>query len=191
MSIQDGTTTYRPTKVFKVACKGQMVDCDHIVLKEPKSEHAKHYLKLRQIIKKAEMDVAAWAQKNFNVEQNESDAGEVIQPFHSEHPESEEENNEALKKQIEMLQLAVEQSDRVDLGTFVELFGKMACSNTTNAIAVCNGTERLKQSSWEKMCPDDQLEMAAHWCSFFVTPSGRGQNTTEQQPDYALKAVEA
>lgn len=192
MSIADGVTEFIPKNKFKFSHKGQFVDCDYILLKEPKAEHARHYLKLRQMIKKAEVDTAIWAQKNLQQfmgqDNNESEFGEALVPFHEE--VKEEDSADDTAKKVEGIITAIEQSDRTDLFDFIELFSKMVCANSNVALAVCNGLERFKQSNWDKMSPDDQIDMAAHWCCFFVTPSERGQNVTEQPSDFALKAVE-
>jgi len=69
----------------------------------------------------------------------------------------------------------LEQSDRIDINDFTQTFKEMACLRTDTPVVICNGLEPMKEGIWEKVGVDDAFEMAVRWCSFFATPSDRGQ----------------
>ena len=55
------------------------------------------------------------------------------------------------------------------LPAFVSEFAKAAL-NRNASVAWVNGTQRMTQAIWDALHPDDALDMALRWASFFATP---------------------
>lgn len=187
MGLHEGKTSYNLLKPFRFGHGKEHVLCTFIELYEPTQQHSSDYFKLRQMIKKAEMDIGLVASKFLGKSSEEliSIAGEAVKPA-TEIDEAEHENIAA--KDMENILTALEQSDRVDLDKFIDIFVKMITKNSDKSIVRLNGNIPIMQGHISKFNPDDLLNMACWWCSFFVTPSAGGQKTISEQPsDFQLK----
>ena len=74
----------------------------------------------------------------------------------------------------------------VDIWDFVATFEQMVLTPVkTRAICKLDGQLNISLANkpiWERIHPDDMLDMAMRWCAFFVMPSQEGQPTTSEMP---------
>jgi hypothetical protein len=178
MGIQDGTTTYKLKRKCDITTSKGLEHLAHVVLREPTAQHTKYYMKLRQMINKAQLDAAAWAKQNISLLEDSVGIKESIDDIVAAKElanVSDAEYDKNIDGDDDLILQCITNSERVELDEFVAVFEKMILADTNQSIASCNGDIRLKLGHWQKIHPDDQLGMACRWCSFFVMPP-----TTEQ-----------
>jgi DNA polymerase II small subunit/DNA polymerase delta subunit B len=151
-------------------------------------EHIKFYSKLKQMLSRAQADLI----KDIDIEkilELQSKAGEVVESFEKTAQQIEDDS----EKHHQSIKATVEGSMVIDLPQFVGTFAKMACFiNPRKSVCMIDGRLAMNETLWNDLCPDDALEMAFRWVSFFVMPSEEGAKTTsEPQPESASPPMEA
>lgn len=174
--IEDGTVEYRLIKPFEYKSNGGTAVAEFCELLEPGYEHAKYYLKLKQMVVKAELEVAQMA-TSMGFASEEDMAGERVKPFHEQTEEFENQSEEMEA----LLLVALQMSEKVDVSEFVATFAEMCTSGKRKSLCLVGGQEKITDFLFAQMHPEDAFAMAVKWCSFFVTalaapaPSGSRQ----------------
>jgi len=187
MSIYEGTAQYKLERSIPFTIKGKTTDSTFVELREPGMEHVKEYTKLKQMIGRAQMEIAKNS-KHLRDAIDEDDlqvvAGEAVKAFKDEAQTIEDEAAGI----EEVLHMALLSAETVDASEFLSIFQKMACKTLRRSVCVVDGIQVMTPGLWSEMHPDDAFNMAVKWCSFFGMPlEGAGKNTQEQQPESALQ----
>lgn len=185
MDLKEGEISFEVEKPFEYFSKENRASqkCKSVLLREPTGQHARYYRKLKQMIAKAEMDIAKTFM-DFIKPESDSISGKSTDNFlqkAQQVAENQEQAEKETSRDAEGLLTAIEQANRVELDDFIDVFSNMLCAKTDKSLAACNGVDEFKREHWNLMHPDDQIEMAVYWCSFFVTPSKRGQVGSNQR----------
>jgi hypothetical protein len=174
MGIREGEFTFKLSKPLKYQFDGSSHDADHIVLKEPGMEHLKFYLRLKQMLMRAQLELAEKAGKI------QDSVGEIVKPFQDQVDEIESQSEEV----YQMYSVCIQGAESVDIGNFIGTFEKMVCTVARKGVCMVDGRLSMVSSIWNNLTPDDAFEMALRWCAFFGTPSIEGEkNTSEPQPE--------
>lgn len=171
MGIEEGTTEFKLTRALEYRLNGQAELADHILLREPGMDHVKHYLKLKGLIMRSQMDLAKQAGE---INKLRDAIGEEVKPIVDNSADIEAKADDM----TEAVTLALQASESVDIGEFIETFEQMACMKARKPIALVNGHQAMTQALWANLKPDDAFAMAVRWCSFFGMPSGEGGKTS-------------
>lgn len=184
MTIHEGKTEYFLSRPLNYSYKGESRETRVIELREPSMEHVSEYTKLKQMLGRAQMELAERSgqlQRAMDAPQ----AGEEVKSFGDQAEEIEAET------MAEAFTLAILSSERVDAAEFVNTFQKMACKMNARSVCIIDGEQQMTGALWSKLHPDDGLNMAVRWCSFFATASeGAAKSTSEQQQESHLRAME-
>jgi hypothetical protein len=173
MSIQDGSFDFQLTKPLKYS---GTQEATFVKLQEPGMEHIKHYSKLKQMMTRAQMELA---RKASDLQDIQSNVGEIVESFdkQAEQIESEFDQN------YQGIKLMIESAESVDFSEFVGTFEKMVCVSTPRkAICLVDGKITMNDVLWKNLRPDDAIEMALRWCAFFGMPSQEGEKTSSEPP---------
>jgi hypothetical protein len=172
MSIQDGSIDFPLSRPIKYKFDNATHEATHVILQEPGMEHCQFCDKIEQMITKAQMDYT----EKIGIQQSE--AGEVVKPFH-EQVKEEEVNTEEL---AEALAVVLKDSNRVDYSKFNATFAKMACViNPKKSICLIDGRLAMNSTLWANLCPKDAKAIALRWAAFFVMPSEEGEKTSSEE----------
>lgn len=174
MGIEDGTTEYKLKHQLEYRLKGQAEVAKFIVLKEPTMDHVKHYLKLKQMIMCAQMDLAKQASE---INKLRDAMGTEVKPFSEDVQALESEADDM----TEAISLSLQAAPNVDIGLFIETFEAMACMKARRAICVIDDVVPMTSALWDNLNPNDAFDMAVRWCAFFAMPSQGGEKTTSGQ----------
>jgi hypothetical protein len=180
MSIKDGSIEFQLTKPFSYKFDNQSHEAVLIKLQEPGMEHIKFYSKLKQMLTRAQMECI----KNLDPEslleaQEQAKAGENVESFDKQAKTIEDDS----EQHYMTIRVMVEGSAVVDFTQFISTFAKMACViNPRKAVCMIDGRRAMNDTLWNDLCPDDAIEIALRWCSFFVMPSEGGAKTTSEEP---------
>jgi hypothetical protein len=111
--------------------------------------------------------------------QDKAKAGENVESFDKEAQKIEDDS----EQHYEFIKVLVAGSAVVDFTQFVSTFAKMACViNPRKSVCMIDGRLAMNDTLWNNLHPDDAIEMALRWASFFVMPSEEGGQTTSEQP---------
>lgn len=181
MGIEDGTTEFYLSRPIEYKSGGGSEHTSLIVLKEPCMDHVKHYLKLKSLIMRAQMELAKQAGE---INKLRDSIGDVVKPI--------TEEAEALEAQTdemdEAISLSLQAADNVDIGEFIKTFEAMACLKGRKSICMIDGKQAMTTALWANLKPDDAFKMAVRWCAFFGMPSVGGAKTTSgQQSESAIQ----
>lgn len=183
MSLKTGETTYNLIKELDYMKKGQFEKAKVLLLREPKMQHARKALKLRQMIQKSEIEAAA-SIKALGLLDDEGaapglKAGEQLPPVEDIAEMWEKDASQV----VEQVELQLTQSS-IDLYEFADTFWKMAIMKPT--ICLLDGEEPMKEGFMEKMDLEDFLGVPIWYCSFFVTLSvSQRKNLSKEQQESA------
>lgn len=184
--IEDGTTEYRIQRPFKYSHKGASLEAEFCELFEPGMEHAKYYLKLKQMVVRAQLEAAKVAKElGFSEGDEMGMAGEEVQPMHDQTDEIESQAEEMEGLLLTTLQM----SEKVDISQFVEIFSKMCFANSKKNICMVDGKEKMTEVLFNRMHPEDAFSLAVRWASFFVTALIENVATTSRQPSTSATAT--
>jgi uncharacterized membrane protein len=175
MGIQDGTCEFALSKGVNYKFQGSTVTAKMVTLKEPGMDHIKFYLKLKQMITRSQMELAKQAGE---INKMRDSIGEIVKPLNEDVERIENETDDI----HEVISLALQASETVDIGNFIETFEKMACLNGRKSICILDGHQSMTSVIWSNLKPDDAFNMAVRWCSFFGMPSEGGAKITSGQP---------
>jgi len=172
MSIKDGEIEHELSRPLDYKFMGNSEVANHVVLKEPTMDHVKFYSKLKQMVVKAQLELA----KNSGELKKMSDGiGEVVKPLDETAKTIEEEFEDTAAG----LKFSLETSDKVDLSVFMETFkGMVLAPGAKKTICSVEGKVVMTDALWNKLKPDDAIEIAVRWCAFFAMPSDGGEKTT-------------
>jgi hypothetical protein len=186
MSIQDGSIEFLLTKPFSYKFDNQTNEAVSITLQEPGMEHIKFYSKLKQMLTRAQME---WMKDIDTIRDMQATAGEIVESFDKTAATIEEDS----EQNYQGIKVMLEGSETVDFPQFISTFAKMACViNPRKAVCMIDGRRAMNETLWNDLCPDDAIEMALRWVSFFVMPSeGGAKNTSEQPQESASQPMEA
>ena len=177
MGIEDGTTEFKLTKPIEYRLNGSAELSDTVLLREPCMDHVKHYLKLKQFIMRAQMELAT---QITEINELRDSIGEEIKPLNQEVENLEQQAAEIAPA----IGLALQAAKSVAIDEFIGTFETMACMKARKPIALLNGQQALTQSLWSTLRVDDAFNMAVWWCSFFAMPSDvQGKTTSVQQSE--------
>jgi len=183
MGIVEGNTKYKLKRDLPYKSSGGSAVANLIELREPGQEHAKYYLRLKQMLMQAQMSLA----KHIGTIQEAMQAvGEVVKPL--------QDNVEELEAQAdadhEGISMAIMSSD-IDISAWMTAFKNMACSHVRQSMCMVDGKVPMTSALWDNLHPDDAFDMSIRWISFFGTPSEEGQKTSSgQQSDSPTEPVE-
>lgn len=183
MSLKNGETEYPFQKEFKYSTKGQFEEAKTLLLKEPKIQHARRALQLRQIIKRSEMEVVGVLQKIGFMDLEEETlglkAGKEVPKIESMADQWKKDSSVI----IEQLTMQLEQSS-VDMYKFAETFWLMA--DQTPSICLIDGVEPMKSGLRDKISLEDFIGVPIWYCSFFVTLTDKPKKSISgEQPGSA------
>lgn len=171
MGIEDGTTEYKLQRELEYRHKGNAQIARFVVLREPIMDHVKHYLKLKQMIMRAQMELAKQADE---INKLRDAVGHEVKPFTEDAERIEKEADDM----AEAIGLALQAAESVDIGAFIDTFQAMACMKSRKSICIIDDTVQMTDALWSNLYPDDAFNMAVRWCSFFGMPSTEGDKTT-------------
>lgn len=174
MGIEDGTTEFKLTRPLEYRFNGNAEMADFILLREPGMDQVKYYLKLKQMIVRAQMDLAKQATE---INKIKDAIGEEVKPLVEGVAEMEAQSEEI----GQAIALAL-QTSTVDIGDFLEAFAAMACMKARKPIALVAGHQAMTDALWATLKPDDAFGMAVKWCSFFAMPLAGGEKISSGQP---------
>lgn len=175
MGIEDGTIEFKLTRALEYSYNGGAQQADHVILREPGMDHVKHYLRLKQMLMRAQMELAKQAGE---INQLRDSIGEEVKPL--------SDDVEAIEGQAddmaEAIGLALQAAESVDIAEFILTFEAMATMKARKPIALVDGHQAMTQSLWSNLKPDDAFAMAVRWCAFFGMPSAEGVKTISGRP---------
>ena len=181
MGIKEGEFQFNLKKPLKYKFDGGVHEANFVILKEPGMEHIKFYLRLKQMLTKAQMELATKAGKI------EESMGEIVKPFTEEIDKIESQSDEIYA----MYSISIQASDTVDSWQFQKTFQDMVCTIAKNGICMVDGKLSITKEIYNNLSPDDAEEMALRWCSFFAMPSLEGKKTESgQQPESPTQLTE-
>lgn len=185
MGIEDGTTEFKLTRPIEYRVNGEVAMAGMVELREPCMDHVKHYLRLKQLLMRAQMELASQADE---INKLRDSIGEEVKPI--------DQDVENLERQAEdmapALALAIQAAKNVSIEDFIETFAAMACLKARKPLAMVDSRQAMTQALWATLKPDDAFNMAVWWCSFFATPSeGGGKTSSGQQSDSATQRTVA
>jgi hypothetical protein len=180
MSIQDGSIEFPLTRPIKYKFDNETHEATHVILQEPGMEHIKFYSKLKQMLTRAQLElVKGLDPESIREAQDKAKAGENVESFDKEAQKIEDDS----EQHYEFIKVLVAGSAVVDFTQFVSTFAKMACViNPRKSVCMIDGRLAMNDTLWNNLHPDDAIEMALRWASFFVMPSEEGGQTTSEQP---------
>lgn len=173
MGIKEGTCKFYLTRGVDYKHNGSNVTAGHVLLKEPGMDHIKHYMQLRQMITRAQMELAKQAGE---INKLRDAIGEEVKPL------SEETERIEAEDMSEGLSLALQAAESVDIGKFIDTFEKMATMKGRSSVCLVDSETAMTHFIWGNLKPDDAFNMAVKWVSFFGMPSGEGGKTISGQP---------
>lgn len=157
MSHIDGTMEFLLSSPLHYSKNGEFKQATRLEFYEYSGTHRKEYFQLRSMIAKVFMELSKLGQeRRQDVSSN--------QPFLSKSEEDHENEQQVL---YEAVQLGLELSDKVDIDTFVFTFQSMIC-NSKKPLCKIDGDVTLTVDHWCSLTPNNQLEAAIRYCSFFA-----------------------
>ena len=165
MGIKEGDCVFELQQPLEYNFEGKKNTADHVILQEPGMEHIKFYLRLKQMLTRAQMELATKAG------QIQDDIGEVVKPFKDDVDKIEADSEEVFN----MYKICIEASNTVDIAQFHSTFQKMACVTARKGVVMIDGKRSMTDALWNLLTPDDAFDMALRWCSFFAMPSIEGE----------------
>lgn len=185
MGIEDGTCEFVLTRPLEYSRNGTTEKALHVVLREPGMDHVKHYLKLKQMLMRAQMELAKQAGE---INQLRDSIGEEVKPI----TENADEMEAQADEMAGAIALALQAASSVDIGEFIDTFETMACMKARKPIVLVDGIQAMTGALWATLKPDDAFNMAARWLSFFGTPPDeRGKIILDQQSESASQRTVA
>ena len=183
MGIVEGNTAYKLKRKLPYKSSGGSAVADMVELREPGQEHAKYYLRLKQMLTQAQMSLA----KHAGMMQEAQQAiGDIVKPLKDSVDDLEaqaDEDNDGIS-------LALMSSD-IDISAWMTAFKNMACSHVRQSMCMVDGKVPMTSALWDNLHPDDSFDMSIRWISFFGMPSEEGQKTSsDQQSDLLMAPVE-
>jgi len=171
MGIEDGTTEFTLIRPIEYRLNGSAESTSNVLLREPCMDHVKHYLALKQMIMRAQFDLA---QRADEINKMRDNIGEEVKPFGQNVADLEAQAEE----NANLIAIALQASGAVDIGDFIGTFETMACMKARKPICLVDGRQAMTGALWAMLYPDDAFHMAVRWCSFFAMPSAEGLRTT-------------
>ena len=168
--MKNGETVYTLRGKLVYSKDGKHEEAGTLTLREPRIQHAQRALKLRQMVKKAEIEAATMLSGSgvISSEAIENAAaqmkGAAIPPVEK----SAEEWGALTEKTFETDMMQLEMSS-VDLYEFASLFWKMA--DMKPSVCLIDGVTPMKSGWRDDMDLEDFLNVPVWYCSFFVTLS--------------------
>lgn len=183
MSHIDGVMQYTLQKPFKYQKSGQNVDACTVDLYEFNAAHTRFYPKLKTYVDRAIMD----AQKLNSARDDKPSEFASARGEEKFHEISEEDHEFNANDMAELLEVSFSLSDDDDrLGKFLDAFRDMVCHTKVHPIAKLDGEVIVNDVLWGSIHPEDQLQIAYRYCSFFgIGLLGRlkaGLETAPEQP---------
>lgn len=176
MSIENGVTEYKLLRPFEYYCNEDKMDKEayEIVLREPCPEVQNEFFCIQQLVTSIFLEINSSDQVKSLISDSKSESedfvlesGEEVKPIH----EMSSDEKEGMKDMGNMLKLGLMMSQKVNAGTFVELFKKIATNkHASKPIAMIDGKVSLTRVHLSRMHPNDVLGIAAEWCGFFAMP---------------------
>jgi len=162
MDYENGTYDFILKKPIQVHVQGKgEEDFSTLVLREPAREHSKYAYKLKQMVTRSLKEIG----DNNQPEDVNPEIGEIVE---EKTPAQMLEDSEQM---AEVLGIALELSNVVDLSDFVETFIKMAEKTAVKPIVLIDGQYVMKDAHTNQISLDDLQRMAVTYVSFFLTPS--------------------
>lgn len=183
MSIENGETTFNLSRPLKYSRGGNsQVETTTVILLEPGMEHAKYYLRLKQMLIRCQMEFAKQAGELKAI-------GEQQKALHQDTARIENENDDL----FEMFSILVMASETVDVSKFLEIFQEMATlRGAQKSICRLDAGQPMTGPLWDKLTPDDAYNMAVRWCVNFGMPSdGSGKTISDRQSGSPMEPMEA
>lgn len=169
MSIETGSTKYDLKRSFKYSHNGNSDnEATWLQLNEPGFDHVNHALKMEQMVQKALMELVQGQAKQREMTLEDM-AGGHVKPLH----EDTEAIEESAETNVEVIKLAIMQSNHVELSAFIEVFKKIVTMNLSSDRSAClvNGLEPMTNILWQRMNIKDMKAAAFRYAAFFAMPS--------------------
>jgi hypothetical protein len=170
MSLENGEVIYtfkrskKPTYTDKT---GQTVEAKFLELREPGMSHIGQYCKIKQTINGLIMNLTEVSEKYQNLGDG-FEAGTEVKKFHEQDVDEHEEN---AKQMAQMLEFAFGLSENANMDHFLNDFQKMACNKRQSSICVVDNEQPMTETIWDKLHPQDAIDIALRWAAFFTMPS--------------------
>lgn len=166
MTVREGFVLHYLKSPVCYSHKGETKEAVHLELREPGMQHGRHHFKLRQMLTRAMFEMSQVADE-LGVEKEDDSAGTEVKKLH-------ETDEEAYQKEtedtVEAITLGISMASKVDLGEFVEVFGRMACMGKQGSVCLLDGVEPMTEPLWKRMNPLDAEAAAIRWAVFFAMP---------------------
>lgn len=163
--LADGTFDFELRKSIEVAgCKDPVTA---LTFHECGEGYDSYYMKLRKFVLSAMLKAPELMEKLgkfVNKDDNKNDdlpAGDELKPLHQ---TDEADHLVDSKGMAEVLKITLGTSD--DLEELVTQFGFMVANTGNAAICTVDGT-RIKEGAWKRLHPEDKIDAAVRYCSFF------------------------
>lgn len=171
MGIEDGTYEFTLSRALEYRADGEAAYASTIILREPGMDHLKFYARLKQMLMRAQMELATQAGE---INKMREAIGQEVKPLNEDAQGLEEQTDDI----ADGISLALQAANNVDMADFVETFRQMACLKARRPIALIDGKQAMTDPLWATLKPDDAINMAVRWCAFFAMPSEQGGQTT-------------
>lgn len=160
MDYENGTYDFILKKPITVHVDGKGEESfQTLVLREPAREHSKQAYRLKQMVTRAVKEIS---------EQQADTNPEMGAEVEEKTPEQKQKDSQDM---ADVLGIALELSEKVDLGDFVETFIKMAEKTATKPVVSIDGKYTFKSAHTDQISLDELQRMAVTYVSFFLTPS--------------------
>ena len=168
--MKNGETVYTLRGKLVYSKDGKHEEAKTLTLREPRIQHAQKALRLRQMMKKAEIEAAAML-SGSGVISAEAIEDAATQTKGAPIPKAEKvaEDWEKMTEKTFKSDLFALDSSSVDLYEFASLFWKMA--DMKPSVCLIDGVTPMKSGWREDIDLEDFLNAPVWYCSFFVTLS--------------------
>jgi len=159
--LADGTFDFELRKSIEVAgCNGPAAT---LTFHECGEGYDSYYMKLRKFVLSAMLKAPELMEKlgKFVTKDDELPAGDEVKPLHQ---IDEKDHLSDSKGFAEVLKITLGTSD--DLEELITVFGHMVSNSGGNAICTIDGV-RIKEGAWKRLHPEDKIDAAVQYCSFF------------------------
>lgn len=191
--LADGTFNFELRKSIEVA------GCDEpaitLTFHECGEGYDSYYMKLRKFTSKAQLGAINLMKQIGDAQdivkllkeekENSLPSGEELKPLHEKKDKDHEKETEDFAG---LLKMSLGSSD--DLEELVKVFGHMV--SNTGGQAICDvGGVRLKEGAWKRIHPEDKIDAAVQYCSFFGIGLDQASNSASEAASESLTEVKA
>ena len=183
MSHKDGVMLYNLTRPIKYSNSGNFEEAHTLYFSEFLPDHSRFYMKLKQMIDKAIMDVSQKANDMRRADDPNQTSEHPSKPSDKFINKSEEDHEKETSDIAEFLSMSLSiREDDDTLNKFLDVFSAMA----TKGICRIENNNLLLPNHWKEIHPEDQINAATRYCAFFgigfLGQMKEGSETALEQP---------